>query len=185
MAFVAVLLAIVAVLSAVAGRRALQRRRADEIRSIHHYHERLDTLHIEQHDRGGSVRLVDGELVAHEVMTPTRPRLDPATARLDDTTSVGSSDVGVVPPGRHGREWALGRSEPRARIDTATILVVIAVVAGLLVLGIAGYLIQHDRGTSTTTTTVAPSAHALSTPSRASFTSAWTPTPSESVRISR
>lgn len=162
MALVAVLLALVAVLCTVAARRALRRRRADEIRSIHHYHERLDTLHVEQHDRGGSVRLVEGAAPPLEGASPARPRLDPDSARLDLAEPHEQRPSGSA-AGRHGREWALDRSQPKARVDTATTLVVLAVVAGLLVLGIAGYLIQHDRGTSPTTTVTSTTQPATTT----------------------
>ncbi len=142
----AVLAAIVVVL---AGARLVQRRRRDEIRSIHHYHDRLDTLHVEPHDRGGSVRVVRGPHVPDEPAAPGRPRLDPSSAHLD--TSPGA--LPAEARGRHDRDWALERMQPRARVDTATILIVATVVVVLIGIALVGYAIQHGRGTTSTTST--------------------------------
>ena len=110
------------------GLRVLLRRRRDEIRSIHHYHDRLDTLHVEPHDRGGSVRVVEGMSEPVEHATPDRPRLDPGAARLAPWSPAPAAPER---PRRHDRTWALGRMQPRARVDTGTILVVSIVVAEL------------------------------------------------------
>ena len=119
--FVAVLAAVVVVL---VGAKLVQRRRRDEIRSIHHYHDRLDTLHVEPHDRGGSVRVVRGAPAAPESPTPDRPRLDPSSAHVDTSLRALPAEA----RSRHDRIWALERMQPRARVDTATILIVATVV---------------------------------------------------------
>ncbi|HUD68800.1 MAG TPA: hypothetical protein VMQ40_01035 [Acidimicrobiales bacterium] len=144
--FLAVLAAIVVVL---AGARLLQRRRRDEIRSIHHYHDRLDTLHVEPHDRGGSVRVVRGPQVPGEPAAPGRPRLDPSSAHLD--TSPGA--LPAEPRTRHDRDWALERMQPRAHVDMATILIVATVIVVLVAIALVGYAIQHGRATTSTTST--------------------------------
>jgi hypothetical protein len=132
------------------GARAIRRRRRDVVRSVHHYHERLDTLHVEQHDRGGSVRVVDGVPVPDEHHDPDRPRLDPAAAHLAPWDP-------TAPPqerGRHDRTWALERMQPHARVDTGTVLIVAIVVVVLVAIAFAGYMIQRGRDSPTTTTTV-------------------------------
>jgi hypothetical protein len=142
------------------GIRVLQRRRRDEIRSVHHYHDRLDTLHVEPHDRGGSVRLVDGVPAPDEHAPPDRPRLDPDAAHLAPWSPAPAAPER---PRRHDRNWALGRMQSRARVDTGTFLIVSIVVAVLAAIALAGYLIQRGRGSpppTTTTSTRAPS-HAL------------------------
>lgn len=148
---VAVLAAIVVVL---AGAKLLQRRRRDEIRSIHHYHDRLDTLHVEPHDRGGSVRLVRGPQRVDEPTVPGRPRLDPSSAHLDTSPQALPADARM----RHDRDWAIERMQPRARVDTATILIVATVIVVLMAIALAGYAIEHRRDTtsSTSTTTTRP-----------------------------
>jgi hypothetical protein len=143
---VAVLAAIVVVLT---GAKLVQRRRRDEIRSIHSYHDRLDTLHVEPHDRGGSVRLVRGQLSHDAPSAPGRPRLDPESAHVDSTPGA----LPAEPRSRHDRRWALERMQPRARVDTATILIVLTVIVVLVGIALAGYAIQHDRGATTSTTT--------------------------------
>jgi hypothetical protein len=132
------------------GARAIRRRRRDEIRSIHHYHERLDTLHVEQHDRGGSVRVVEDVPAPVEHLDPDRPRLDPDAARLAPWDPTAPPQE----PGRHDRTWALDRMQSRARIDTGTVLIVAIVVVILVAIALAGYAIQRARGSTTTTTTV-------------------------------
>jgi hypothetical protein len=144
--FVAVLAAVVVVL---VGAKLVQRRRRDEIRSIHHYHDRLDTLHVEPHDRGGSVRVVRGAPAAPESPTPDRPRLDPSSAHVDTSLRALPAEA----RSRHDRIWALERMQPRARVDTATILIVATVVVVLIAIALAGYAIQHRRGTTPTTST--------------------------------
>lgn len=132
----------------VVGARAIRRRRRDEIRSIHHYHERLDTLHVEPHDRGGSVRVVDEAPAPVEHLDPDRPRLDPDAARLAPWDP-------TAPPqerGRHDRTWALDRMQSHARIDTGTVVIVAIVVSVLIAIALAGYAIQRGRVTTTTTT---------------------------------
>jgi hypothetical protein len=144
----------------VVGLRVLQRRRRDEIRSIQHYHERLDTLHVEPHDRGGSVHVVDAVSVPDEHGAPDRPRLDPQAAHLEPWSPTPPAEEHQR---RHGRTWALGRMQPRTRVDTGTLLVVLVVVAVLVAIALAGYLIQRGRGStppptttsSTTSTTTA------------------------------
>jgi len=155
---IALVVALVVSLVAV---RVLHRRRRDEIRSIEHYHDRLDTLHVEPHDRGGSVRLVRGEVTTRTLHEPDRPRLDPDAANLDTAATAGRADARR---GRHDREWALDRMQPRARVDTATTLIVAIVIAALIAIALAGYLIQRGRGstatsTSTTTTTIRPTSY--------------------------
>jgi hypothetical protein len=146
---VAVLAAIIVVL---VGAKMVQRRRRDEIRSIHHYHDRLDTLHVEPSDRGGSVRVVREPHAEDAPTTPERPRLDPASAHLDTTPQPLPAEA----PARHDRSWALERMQARARVDTATILIVATVIVALIAIALVGYAIQHRRGTSTTTTTTKP-----------------------------
>jgi hypothetical protein len=146
----AVLAAIVVVL---VGAKMVQRRRRDEIRSIHHYHDRLDTLHVEPSDRGGSVRVVREPLLEDAPTTPERPRLDPASAHLDTTPQSLPAEART----RHDRNWALERMQPRARVDTATILIVATVIVALIAIALVGYAIQHRRDTSTTTTTTTTS----------------------------
>jgi len=140
--------------------RTVRRRRRDEIRSVHHYHDRLDTLHVEPHDRGGSVRVVHEApvQVAHD---PERPRLDPDAANLAPWEPTPAEHERRR---RHDRSWALERMQPRTRIDTTTIVVISIVVAVLAAIAFAGYLIQHRHGapTTTTTTTSRPSAAAAS-----------------------
>jgi hypothetical protein len=46
--------------------------------------------------------------------------------------------------------------QPRARVDTVTLLIVTVVLAALVALGLAGYLLRLEQSSSTTTTTVAP-----------------------------
>jgi hypothetical protein len=144
---VGVALALACVVTVIAGRVILRRRR-DEIRSVHHYHERLDTLHVEPHDRGGSVRVVEDVAVPAEHPDPDRPRLDPEAARLAPWDPAGP------PPerGRHDRTWALERMQPHARVDTGTVVIVAIVVAILVAIAAAGYVIQRGRSTPTTTT---------------------------------
>jgi hypothetical protein len=156
---VAIVLACVAAMCAVSAARIWRRRRADEIRSIQGYHHRLDSLHVDIHDRGGSVKLVAGEPPPTSTANPSRPRLDPASAKLEFVVSGDAERVPRDQEVRHGRDWALGRSQPRARVENATVLVVAAGVAGLLVIGIVGYRIQRDRASTpaaTTTTTSQP-----------------------------
>ena len=147
------------------GARAIRRRRRDEIRSIHHYHERLDTLHVEQHDRGGSVRVVDEVPAPVEHLDPDRPRLDPDAARLAPWDP-------TAPPeerGRHDRNWALGRMQSHARVDTGTVLIVAIVVVILGAIALAGYAIQRAHGSTTTTTTSHAASPTSSEPARASI----------------
>ena len=147
----AVVLAIVTVLL---GARVVRRRRRDEIRSIGHYHERLDTLHVRASDRGGSVRFVDEEPPPPPRADPDRPRLDPESARLEPWAPPPTPRARRH---RHDQQWAMRRMQPRARIDTGTILVVAIVVAVLVAIALAGYLIQRGRGTApTSTSTTAP-----------------------------
>jgi preprotein translocase subunit SecG len=146
--------------------RVLQRRRRDEIRSIQHYHERLDTLHVEPHDRGGSVRVVDSMPVPDEHPVPDRPRVDPAAAHLQPWSPTAPAEERQR---RHGRTWALGRMQPRTRVDTGTLLVVLVVVAVLVAIALAGYLIQRGRGstpppTTTSSTTSTTTAATTSAP---------------------
>jgi hypothetical protein len=145
----------VALLVVLVATRALRRRQRDEIRSVHHYHDRLDTLHVEPHDRGGSVRVVAEPAVTAPPELPGRPRVQ------FDASMLGVEPVPttIEPPRRHGRTWALNRMQPRARVDTATLLIVTIVLAALVALAIAGYLLRTDQG-STTTTTLSPGAHA-------------------------
>jgi hypothetical protein len=126
--------------------RVLARRRRDEIRSIDQYHERLDTLHVESHDRGGSVRVMHGDEPSAAVLSPERPRLSPDAVHVD----VSLSPLRPERHGRHDREWALGRMQPRARVDTATTLVVTIVVTVLVAIALVGYLIQRGRDDSST-----------------------------------
>jgi hypothetical protein len=144
------------------GARAIRRRRRDEIRSIHHYHERLDTLHVEQHDRGGSVRVVDDAPAPTEHLDPDRPRLDPDAAHLAPWDP-------TAPPqerSRHDRTWALDRMQSRARIDTGTVLIVAIVVVILVAIALAGYAIQRARGSTTTTTLLHAASPTSSEPAR-------------------
>jgi hypothetical protein len=107
-----------------------------------------------RHDRGGSVRVVDEPPPASELTAPDRPRLDPSSAHLD--TSLRA--LPAEPRMRHDRDWALERMQPRARVDTATILIVATVIVVLIAIALAGYAIEHRRGTtpSTSTTTTRP-----------------------------
>jgi hypothetical protein len=146
------------------GFRAIRRRRRDVIRSVDHYHERLDTLHVEQHDRGGSVRVVDGAPACDEHPDPDRPRLDPQAARL-------ASWDPTAPPqeqGRHDRTWALERMQSHARVDMGTVLIVAIVTIVLVAIAFAGYLIQRGRDSPTTTTTVHVAVPTSPPPARAS-----------------
>jgi hypothetical protein len=136
-----------ACLVVLVGARAIRRRRRDEIRSVDHYHVRLDTLHVEPHDRGGSVRVVDEVPPPIEHVDPERPRLDPASANLapwDPSTPPEQS-------ARHDRTWALDRMQTRSRVDTVTVVIVAIVVAVLAAIAFAGYLIERGRTTPTTT----------------------------------
>jgi hypothetical protein len=144
----------VAIFVGGAAARALRRRQRDEIRSVHHYHDRLDTLHVEPHDRGGSVRVVAEVEVASPHAEPGRPRV-----QLDDS-AIGGTSPPAEPEdrSRHGRTWALSRTQPRAMVDTTTLLIVTIVLAALVALALAGYLLRTDGG-STTTTTFVPSSH--------------------------
>jgi hypothetical protein len=160
LAGLAVALALVVVVLAL---RVAARRRRDEIRSVHHYHDRLDTLHVEPHDRGGSVRVVEEVVEPEPHDPPSRPRLDEDAAQLAPWSP---------PPKprerhhRHDERWALQRMETRARVDTGTILVVAIVVAVLVAIALAGYLVERrstvttttssSGSTSTTTTTTTP-----------------------------
>jgi hypothetical protein len=163
---VAIALAIIVVFI---GFRLVQRRRRDEIRSIHHYHDRLDTLHVEQHDRGGSVHLVADETAPEAHPAPDRPRLDPEAAHLDPWAPAPAPQE---EPRRHDRTWALERMEPKARIDTGTIVIISIVVAVLVAIALVGYQIQRERDktssptTSTTTTTGAKGGDVVSAPSK-------------------
>jgi hypothetical protein len=163
MAVVVVL--IVVLIAALVAIRVLQRRRRDEIRSIHHYHDRLDSLHVEQHDRGGSVRVVQGEFSPPQVSAPDRPRLDPEAAHID-TAGPYASDAELRR--RHDRDWAIERMQPRARVDTATILIVAVVAAVLVAIALAGYLIQRGRGSLPTTTSTTTTLRPTSTTARTS-----------------
>ncbi len=140
---------VLACLVVLVGARAIRRRRRDEIRSIDHYHVRLDTLHVEPHDRGGSVRVVDEVPPPVEHASPERPRLDPASAHLAPWDP-------AMPPeqaGRHDRSWALGRSQSHSRIDMGTVVIVVIVVVILAAIAFAGYAIERGRAGATTTTT--------------------------------
>jgi hypothetical protein len=139
---------VLALLVVAVGARAIVKRRRDEIRSIHHYHDRLDTLHVEQHDRGGSVRVVHDPPPPAVHADPERPRLDPTAAHLAPWDPSAPSEE---PHGRHDRTWALDRMQSHARIDTGTVVIVAIVVGTLVAIAIAGYLIQRDRSTPTTT----------------------------------
>jgi hypothetical protein len=160
-------LAVVAAIGVlVVAARVARRRRRDEIRSVGHYHERLDTLHVESEDRGGSVRVVDDVPPPTAHAPPDRPRLDPDDAHVPEWR--------VAPHPRerrryHDQQWAMRRMQPRARVDTGTILVVAIVVAVLVAIALAGYLIQHGRTTSTTTSTTS------STTTSSTTTSTTTP----------
>lgn len=158
-------LALAAGLVVLVGARVVQRRRRDEIRSIHHYHERLDTLHVEPHDRGGSVRVVDEVPAPVEHAPPDRPRLDPDAARLEPWSPTPTARERRR---RHDRTWAIERMQPRARVDTGTLLVVSIVVAVLVAMAFAGYLIQRGRGaapaTTSTSTTRPVTGHSLGAP---------------------
>jgi hypothetical protein len=141
---------------ATAAARAIRRRQRDEIRSIGHYHERLDTLHVEPLDRGGSVRVVDAvDLDPEPHREPGRPRLDADVARL----GVAPLADPVAPSERRVRQWALGRTQPRARVDTATMLIVASVVAVMVALGVVGYVLGHDRTTSLPVRTTTSRSH--------------------------
>ncbi len=124
--------------------RAWRRRQRDELRSIGSYHERLDTLHVAVTDRGGSVRLVAETEAPPTREAPGRPRVTPWAF------PVGRAPVPLEPeqPARHGRTWALGRSHPRHRLDTQT--VVIALVTALVVgaLALVGVLLEHRHAPS-------------------------------------
>lgn len=161
------LIALVVVVASVVVARTARRRHRDEIRSIHHYHDRLDVLHVEQHDKGGAVRVVDGDPVVATRVAPHRPRLDPDAVHIDGATR----DVGSTAPRlRHDREWALDRMEPKARVDTPTFAVALAVVAALVVIAVVGYLIQHDRGRATTRHTATTTRPATTTTVASSIT---------------
>jgi hypothetical protein len=149
-----------AVLATIVAVRAMRRRQRDEIRSVGHYHERLDTLHVDSQDRGGSVRVVADLTPPPEHEAPGRPRLDPSAAQLPEWS----------PPARprarrryHDQDWAMRRMQPRARIDTGTLLVVGIVVGVLVAVALAGYLLQHARSTTTTTTTTTTSSTTTTT----------------------
>ncbi len=123
-----------------------RRRQRDEIRSVGHYHERLDTLHVDAQDRGGSVRLVPEVRTTAPPHEPSRPRLDPDAAHLDTSAP---APLPAERPRRHDRAWALSRMQPRARVDTATVVLVVLVVIALLGIGVVGYLIHRGRTPST------------------------------------
>jgi hypothetical protein len=160
---------VVAVLAALVVGRAVRKRRRDEIRSVGHYHERLDTLHVAPQDRGGSVRFVEDTAPPEVHADPDRPRLDPESAHLEPW---------APPPTqrqrrhRHDQQWAMRRMQPRARVDTGTLLVVAIVAAVLVAIALAGYLIQRGRGTATTTTTTLPQASTTTTTPPSSLTAA-------------
>ena len=125
-----------ALLVVAVGARAIRKRRRDEIRSIHHYHERLDTLHVEPHDRGGSVRVVRRGAGPHaSTWIPTARGSIPEAARLAPWDPAGPPEE----PGRHDRTWALERMQPHARVDTGTVLIVAVVVGILVAIALAGY----------------------------------------------
>lgn len=149
---------------ALTARRALSRRRRDELRSTSAYRTRLDTLHVAPKDRGGSVRLVDTEPSPGSSGAPERPRLESVPSRLGAAPDRAERE----PDRRHGRRWALSRSEPRARIDTATMLVVAAVAAAIVALGLVGLLIEHDRDATTPRSLSAPTRPYVAAPSRSS-----------------
>lgn len=153
---------VVAVVVGLVAARALRRRRRDEIRSVHHYHDRLDTLHVEPHDRGGSVRVVPESAVLAPGEGPSRPRVELEWPRRDE----GATTRDLEGQNRHGRAWALSRMQPRARVDTATLLIVTVVLAALVALGLAGYLLRLEQSSPTTTTTVAPGQRHAAVPAR-------------------
>jgi flagellar basal body-associated protein FliL len=160
---VIVVLAVVAVVVGVA--RIAGQRRRDEIRSIHHYHDRLETLHVAPQDRGGSVRLVRDDLSPSRP-EPDRPRLDPDAVHFDDLDAPVRRDDARA---RHGQDWALERMQPRARLDTSGVIIVVVVLVVLVAFALVGYLIQRGRGTTTTTvastTTTTVPATTTTTPS--------------------
>ena len=128
--------------------RSLRRRR-DEIRSIHHYHDRLDTLHVEPHDRGGSVRVVDGAPAPREHPSPTA-RGSTRRRRASRRGTPRAAARGARPPRpRPGR--SSGCSHTRASTPAPSLIVAI-VVAVLVAIALAGYVIQRGAGTPTTTT---------------------------------
>jgi hypothetical protein len=136
--------------------RAIRRRQRDELRSIGHYHERLDMLHVESHDRGGAVRVVDAvdaPIASHR--EPGKPRLTPHVAKLGTPPEVDT----VAPRERQVRQWALGRTQPRARVDTASMLIVASVVVVLVALGVVGYVLGHDRTASSGVNTTPSRSH--------------------------
>lgn len=140
---------VLACLVVLVGARAIRRRRRDEIRSIDHYHDRLDSLHVEPHDRGGSVRVVDEVPPPVEHASPERPRLDPASAHLAPWDPASPPEQA----GRHDRTWALDRMQSHARIDTGTVVIVVIVVVILAAIAFAGYAIERGRSGPSTTTT--------------------------------
>ena len=95
-----------------------------------------------------------GSPAAHNPPDPDRPRLDPSAAHVDTSLHALPSEART----RHDRDWALERMQPRAHVDTATILIVATVIVVLIAIALAGYAIQHGRGasSSTSTTTTRP-----------------------------
>ncbi len=128
--------------------RVIGRRRADELHTVQRYHDRLSTLHVAAQDRGGSVKVVEGQPVPGAVHEPGRPRLDPSAANLDLTPA----PLPAARPRRHGRDWALGRMQPRARIDTVTVVIIAVVVAVLVAIGVVGWAIHRGHPPTTTRT---------------------------------
>lgn len=138
---VAAIVVILVAGSASSLHRAWRRRQRDELRSIGSYHERLDTLHVEVTDRGGSVRLVEQAEAPAARAAPGRPRVTPWSIPL------GRAAVPLEPepPRRHDRRWALGRSQPRHRIDTQTVVIALLTVLIVGALALVGVLIEHHH----------------------------------------
>jgi hypothetical protein len=166
---VIVALAVVAIGIGIA--RIAGKRRRDEIRSIHHYHDRLETLHVAPQDRGGSVRLVHDEVSASRP-EPDRPRLDPDAVHFDDLDAPVRKDEARA---RHGQDWALERMQPRARLDTSGVIIVIVVLIVLVAFAVAGYLIQHGRGDTTTTVSTTTTTTTTLQPTATTIPSAYVP----------
>jgi hypothetical protein len=138
-------IAVLAVFLTAAVVHVVRRRQRDVVRSVHHYHDRLDTLHVDPQDRGGAVRVVEGEAVVTSHEPVGRPRV-----QLDSLTIGASPDA--PPPEvqrRKGRAWALSRTQPRTRIDTTTLWIVVVVLVALGALALAGYLLRSDDNSTT------------------------------------
>ena len=142
---VGVVVAVIAVILLAGALSSLVRRwrrhQRDELRSIGSYHDRLDSLHVGAADRGGSVRLVAGDESPPARPAPGRPRVTPWSVPLGRAPVPAPTEVAR----RRGRRWALGRSEPRHRLDTQALVIVVVTAIMVGVLAIVGMILQDHH----------------------------------------